>query len=480
MNVISLARTQTRRYRSWLLALVVLAAAAYLGRRPSAMVLFLTAAGIGLAVLLRYPRAGLIMIVATSFTVPFMVNTGTEVSLTFPILLVPVLAVVWALTSWRKDSAHLPRSRTYAPMLAFLGAGLFSLLAGNATWDPTVPRPAQFIFVQVAQWAIWAASVAAYVLTASWGAQHKWLKTALFLFFGLATEVMVELLLPPLRSVPGWSSPLYAYRSMFWVWLCAMALGQAVFNSDLSWAVRGWLLALVVAALSQLVMRDRDWISGWGPASLATASLLWLWVSQRGRRWAVVFGIILMIAFVSLRPAIFEYAGGEVELQVSGGGRMLLYRAVLDTVQGHEVFGLGPAAYRQYGFMHPLTAGFGTAYWVRPLLNSHNNYIDIYAQVGIVGLLIFVWLLVEIGVNAWRFAHRPLAGFEKGYAMGTLVGFIGTLVAMLLADWFLPFVYNISFPGLRTSILAWVFLGGLVALQAQGEHPPQSEVRPEE
>jgi len=35
---------------------------------------------------------------------------------------------------------------------------------------------------------------------------------------------------------------------------------------------------------------------------------------------------------------------------------------------------------------------------------------------------------------------------------------------MMLVDWFLPFVYNTGFPGLRTSVLAWMFLGGLAAL----------------
>ena len=36
---------------------------------------------------------------------------------------------------------------------------------------------------------------------------------------------------------------------------------------------------------------------------------------------------------------------------------------------------------------------------------------------------------------------------------------------MLLADWILPFVYNIGFPGFQASVLVWLFLGGLVALE---------------
>ena len=41
----------------------------------------------------------------------------------------------------------------------------------------------------------------------------------------------------------------------------------------------------------------------------------------------------------------------------------------------------------------------------------------------------------------------------------------GALVLMLFADWILPFVYNIGFSGFQASVLVWLFLGGLVALE---------------
>jgi len=35
----------------------------------------------------------------------------------------------------------------------------------------------------------------------------------------------------------------------------------------------------------------------------------------------------------------------------------------------------------------------------------------------------------------------------------------------MLADWVLPFVYNIGLAGFRASVLGWLFLGGLVTLE---------------
>ena len=59
----------------------------------------------------------------------------------------------------------------------------------------------------------------------------------------------------------------------------------------------------------------------------------------------------------------------------------------------------------------------------------------------------------------------PTGGFAQAYIYGALGGVVGTLVAALLVDWVLPFVYNIGFTGFRGSLLLWLFLGGLVSIE---------------
>ena len=58
-----------------------------------------------------------------------------------------------------------------------------------------------------------------------------------------------------------------------------------------------------------------------------------------------------------------------------------------------------------------------------------------------------------------------LAGFAQAYVYGALGGLVGTLAAGMLADRVLPFVYNIGLTGFRASMLAWLFLGGLVSIE---------------
>jgi hypothetical protein len=60
---------------------------------------------------------------------------------------------------------------------------------------------------------------------------------------------------------------------------------------------------------------------------------------------------------------------------------------------------------------------------------------------------------------------RHAEGFLAGYVNGMLAVGAGSLVIMALADWILPFVYNIGFEGFQASVLVWLFIGGLAALE---------------
>ena len=256
-----------------------------------------------------------------------------------------------------------------------------------------------------------------------------------------------------------------ANRSMFWTWLAALAGGQLVFNRRLRPVVRLWLVVLLAAGAYVVWFRLNTWISGWAPFTVALATTAWLRAWRSNRKVALALGVLLVVLAVVLYPVAFQHAGGQTEADRSWGGRQVLYRAVLEIVKDHPVLGLGPAAYRYYAFTRWLSLGVGSALYIVPRVSSHNNYIDIHAQMGLVGLGLFAWFLAAVGRLGWRLAPRFRDSFGDGYVQGALAGLAGTLVSMMLADWFLPLVHNIGFPGFRTSALAWMFLGGLVALE---------------
>jgi hypothetical protein len=61
--------------------------------------------------------------------------------------------------------------------------------------------------------------------------------------------------------------------------------------------------------------------------------------------------------------------------------------------------------------------------------------------------------------------NKSLTGFAEAYTFGVFAGVIATMVAAFLGDWVLPFVYNVGLNGFRASILPWIFIGGLVAIE---------------
>ena len=121
-----------------------------------------------------------------------------------------------------------------------------------------------------------------------------------------------------------------------------------------------------------------------------------------------------------------------------------------------------------------LGLGFANYYWYTPLFsirgyavsfNSHNNYLDITAQTGLLGLACFLWFLWEVGRLGWGLRERVPAGFAQAYVYGALGGLAGMAVAGFLGDWVLPFFYNVGLNGFRSSMIGWLFLGGLVSLE---------------
>jgi hypothetical protein len=78
---------------------------------------------------------------------------------------------------------------------------------------------------------------------------------------------------------------------------------------------------------------------------------------------------------------------------------------------------------------------------------------------------LLLWFCFEVGRAAVRLRSRVVSGFAAGYVNGMLAAGAGAMVIMALADWVLPFIYNIGFQGFQASVLVWLFIGGLVALE---------------
>ncbi|RDV45538.1 O-antigen ligase family protein [Leifsonia sp. ku-ls] len=165
----------------------------------------------------------------------------------------------------------------------------------------------------------------------------------------------------------------------------------------------GWL---VVAALTLALTRSATVIA----AALVTAVVLGfaLWARRAGpdRRTpvyvmglaAVAAAIVLVSVFASRIPALF---GKSEDLT----GRLDIWKAVTALAQQRPAFGWGWVSY--------------WAPWVKPFdglatrngveyLQAHNAWLDVWLQLGIVGLVVFVLLVLTTFGRSWFLAvDRP-------------------------------------------------------------------------
>jgi hypothetical protein len=171
---------------------------------------------------------------------------------------------------------------------------------------------------------------------------------------------------------------------------------------------------------------------------------------------------------VAVMPAILPRDDGEAPWVV---GRLELWSAALRLIQSRPLLGVGPDNFR-----HMYGAQLGLETWDERV-QANNLYLEVLVDVGLLGLLAFVWLIAAPMLVARRqligqaAAQRRLAGESTGGAaeapasgavlvliLGIALGVVAFLLHGLL-DSFLAFT--------STALLLWMLLGLLLAQKPQ-------------
>jgi hypothetical protein len=412
--------------------------------------MFLLLIGAGLLVAFwRWPLLGLIALMVGSLVIPFEISTGTQSMLNITVLLLPMLIGLWVVNLVSQKGQRLLMARPLWPLSAFVVVAVLAFIAGNQPWlifAQTAP-----IQAQLGGLAVFVLSAGAFILAAYQVREIRELKWLTWLFLSLGAFYIASRLIPDLRRLSGLSFQRGASDSLFWVWLISLAFSQAIFHHDLHPAWRVGLLGLVLCTFYVALSQGRVWVSGWLPSSVAV--MVTLWVGARPLRWPLLLGLGVMAILNQSKLMSLVLSDNEYSLVT----RLEAWRIVVEIVRANPVLGLGPANYYWYTPLFPIL-GYAVNF------NSHNNYVDILAQTGLLGLACFLWFVLEVGRWGWQLQLRRLSSFARAYVYGALGGLAGMLTAAMLGDWVLPFVYNVGLKGLRASVIGWFFLGGLIAV----------------
>jgi O-antigen ligase len=452
-NLVILARhygLNPHQIATWGIISAILLASLVVGLRTSILYLALPL-GVGVALLfLRQPGLGVILTLLGGMIIPF--NGPGGVNLT--ILGILFLTVLWLLGMIiRRGDIQFDFVAVTRPALLLIVVATLALVIGQISWYRAQAAP---MSAQIGGFMVFVTSIAGLLLVGHQIKESRWLAllTAIVIIYG--SLHMVGWIVPRLGH---YISRLYqggATTSMFWTWVVTLAFSQALFNRRLLPSWRAALLGVVAVTFYVAYGMNGDWKSGWMPALISVGVLLLL------RSWR--FGYLL--APFGLIPAMDLVRSAVASDEYSYATRLDAWSIVGEIIKANPILGLGPANY----------------YWYTPLFrirgyavnfNSHNQYVDLIAQTGFLGLFVYLWLMLAIGWLGWRLRNRVAEGFEKAYVYGVLAGWVATVAAGLFGDWVLPFVYNVGLVGVRSSILPWLFLGGLLVLERKYRQPVQ-------
>lgn len=408
--------------------------------------------GAGVLFFLRHPQFGLIALIITSFFLPSPLASRGPAVLTSTVLLLLLLLGLWFFDMLtRQKRISVTYSRTVPPLLIFVAVTLIALINGQINYYPSAqiaPSSAQISGV-----AVFVLSAGAYLLVANQVRQLIWLKRGVWVFLVAGGIYVFSRTTYQIEDI---IRPFYQYgsdASIFWLWLVTLAFSQAVFNHKLSQRARLALAAVFVWAIYISIVQSYEWKSGWLPALVSLGAMVIVGFPRQ--RVPLILLSIVVGSIIYYFDQTTLISGGEDYSIVT---RVEAWRIVIEIVKVNPVLGVGPSNYYWYTPLFPIL-GYSVSF------NSHNNYIDIFAQTGIIGLACFLWFIWEVGRSSWRLMGRARPGFERAYLIGILGGLAGTMMAAFLGDWVIPFVYNVGLFGFRSSIFGWMFLGGLVVIE---------------
>lgn len=368
---------------------------------------------------------------------------------------------LWIVKLFVLPDQRITPSELNVPLIAFTVAILFSWVAGYMAVDWRVNLPRDIILVQIGQFLLYFVS-----FTTFWLAANNRMSEQTLQLWVICT-ILVGAFVFTLQIRQGFTGGrlFSGARGAILMWPVVFYVAQLLFNPKLKPPYRGLAIVFLAAWAIWSMTVVFEWKSGWVPACIAIFIMVWI------KNWRVaalltLVGAITFGALYMTSSVIFERA---LVRETASFGRPIIWYDVMRLTSRSPLFGLGIATY-EFFWLDPTFVAESIDYfdWADPRRfspPSHSMLIDIIAQTGIFGTVMFLWLTAA----AFRLCYRAIRwfppGFMRAYAIAVSAGFVAIWISSVaFGDWLLPFVYNINLRGFQHSMYSWLFLGSLAAL----------------
>jgi O-Antigen ligase len=403
------------------------------------------------ALIYRHMQAPALAVLIVSTLLHDGINTGTDTKISFTFFLLYLWVFIWLFKMIVVERQFkLQPSHTNLTVGLFIVAVVVSFIWSNAYVeagvgylyaDKTIQRLMTGLVIII--------SAATHVLYANTVRSEKILKHIVWWFIGVGVVFGV------LRLMTGEVPAPLNDRGQFPAWITAIILGQLFFNDALRWPLRVVLTSTVVMWLLITLGVGITWLSGWVPLLVVILTLTFF----RSRKLLLVALLLMAVYGISKIETIQRTL--TTEEQESGTSRALSWERTVAVTGDHFFLGTGPAGYHFYFTAY----GYYDLNGVGSFNLSHNNYVDILAQTGLVGFTLWMLFWIAQGLNTWNLLRTPAPnGFLKGLKYTLVACYPAILVTMMLGDWLTPFPYTQTLAGIDYTIWAWMLTGLTVAL----------------
>jgi O-antigen ligase len=192
---------------------------------------------------------------------------------------------------------------------------------------------------------------------------------------------------------------------------------------------------------------------GGGLALIALVPVLLWGLPWRRSLQFLLLGIPLAFGAWFTAPVSFRermvslFAGEEDYNQTDENGRIAIWKRGISYGVEHPVLGVGPGGFITQDGIGKAERGL-QGKWSA----AHNTYVQVFAEMGFPGLLLFLGLVASVWRVAWR-AHRG----RPGDPSSRRPEYLASLVAYLVAATFLSFLFY---------HMTWILLAGLATMAA--------------
>ncbi|TKB76777.1 MAG: tetratricopeptide repeat protein [Nitrospira sp.] len=195
-------------------------------------------------------------------------------------------------------------------------------------------------------------------------------------------------------------------RRVPWGWAGSAMLATVLAGAALATGSRGAVLALAAGAILVLGLRHR--LKG-------------------------VAAVLALLGCVALLPnPVSERLRAEHRANPLSYARIQVWMGAMKDLLDHPM-GIGLGLYQYVYPLHPAAIEGQITRYGRTAQNAHNEYLQIGVEVGVLGLIVFLWGVAALGCEARSLLRRRLRRLHRGVIIGASGG-VTTILVHAMVD----------------------------------------------